>query len=95
MQLVFKDDGTADVSQPAKALGMVQQWDLDSTLVADRPHDDNLFKVKEDSMKLDDELRKRFHSSVQSCLYLSGKTRPDISVCSQLLDYESKGAYRR
>jgi len=49
MHLVFKDDGTADVSQPAKALGIVQQWDIDSTQIADRPHDENLFKVLETS----------------------------------------------
>ena len=82
MHIIFKDDGTAEVTQPAKALCIVSEWEVDSSMVSDRPHDDSLFKVKEDSVKLDDELRKRFHSSVQSCLYLSGKTRPDDLISS-------------
>ena len=36
-------------------------------------------------MKLDDELRQTFHSSVQTCLYLSGKTRPDIQCAVNYL----------
>ena len=85
MHLVFKDDGTADVSQPSKAVAIVQQWHMDSTKTADRPHDENLFKVHETSVRLDDELRKKFHSSVQSCLFLSVKTRPDIQCAVNYL----------
>ena len=45
--------------------------------VASTPHTSDLFHI-DDSVALDEEQRQRFHSSVQSCLYLAIRTRPDI-----------------
>ena len=72
------------LNQFAKVLEVVGAWEVgDKT--SSTPHDDKLFKIDSNAEKLDDNLRKKFHSSVQSCLYLSVKSRPDITCAVNYL----------
>ena len=55
------------LNQFAKVLEVVGAWEVgDKTYYT--PHDDKLFKIDSTVEKLDDNLRKKFHSSVQSCV---------------------------
>ena len=49
------------------------------------PATDQLFNVREDSVKLDDARREEFHSIVAKCLYLSKRVRVDILLTVSFL----------
>jgi len=84
LHIVFDGEGRVHINQFAKVLEVVGAWEVgDKT--SSTPHDDKLFKIDSNAEKLDDNLRKKFHSSVQSCLYLSVKSRPDITCAVNYL----------
>jgi hypothetical protein len=84
MQIDFKGDGTAHISMSAKTTDIVEVWNVGNK-TSSTPHDENLFKIEIYSPKLNDAEREKFHSSVQSCLYLSVKARPDITCAVNFL----------
>jgi len=83
MQIVFRD-GKVDLSMASMASKIVEVWGVNDN-ISDTPHDDNLFRIDNKADKLPVDIKEKFHSSVQSCLYLSIKTRPDITCAVNFL----------
>jgi hypothetical protein len=92
MHYVYDGKGHVDISMIPFTQQLVEKYAEIGDETAPTPHTADLFKVDKEATLLTDDERERFHSAVQSCLYLSIRTRPDIACAvNRLTGRVSKG----
>ena len=92
MHYVYDGQGQVDITMIPFTQQLVNKFPEIGDDIAPTPHTANLFKIDKESILLSDDERERFHSAVQSCLYLSIRTRPDIACAvNHLTGRVSKG----
>ena len=92
MHYVYDGKGHVDITMIPFTQNLVEKYPEIGDETAATPHTVNLFKVEKEATLLSDEEQVKFRSVVQSCLYLSIRTRPDIACAvNHLTGRVSKG----
>jgi hypothetical protein len=89
MKLDFTEDGKVKVDMKDYINSMIKEFPEE---LADSkyPWNENLFKQKEDDMKLSDAKRQIHHTFVAKCLFLSKRARPNIQTAIAYLTTQVK-----
>jgi hypothetical protein len=84
MVFVFNEDKDVSVSMDGYVEDLLEGLG-DFLGVADTPATKNLFRVRDDSRKLDKDEKEFFHSTIAKILYLGKRVRPDLLVAIAFL----------
>jgi hypothetical protein len=83
MTFDYSDSGKVKITIEGYTKDLLNTYNISGKAAS--PALDNLFVVRDTSVKLDEEQKKLFHSAVAKCLYLAKRVRPDILVTVSFL----------
>ena len=84
MVFVFNEDKTVSITMDGYLIDLLEALS-DIMGEADTPAGKNLFRVREDCVKLGEEEKEFFHSTIAKILYLGKRVRPDLLVAISFL----------